>query len=302
MINCSVLFSYPKPQNERSRLMDATIPHIYIISALFNLCTILLILTNQSLRKQSLGSLKLFIFSFGGCIFNTNSMLHKGIQGLGRSEYYVQFISFFLIGQIMSITIVTIERIYFVSGTMTSVNSVTRVGSRGKIRFRLLKFILGAVVFNAILSGVVPHPHYIVSLITILNIALYVVLVVKVSRLKTFVEGAVMNVKRKALLYVTILFVGFVVEFVIFFIQGMLYRKQMLAGCPVKLTIEAMIVTYINSLRFAWEPASYFLFNTVPRKLFIEKCKKMQNKITCYCTTQEENCEAEAKPAVIPIS
>ena len=286
MKNCTELFNYPLQQEKRLKLLRISVPVMNSVSILINLFAICFILTHALLRRKNFATLKLFIFNFGECVFTTYEMQQNGISNLSHEGYFASFITFLLIGQTIAIAFVTIERMQLISGTMTSVNNMIRnpVGERRRRRLKVI--ILCSIPFNALLSGLVPRPQFILAPLVLLNIGLYVIFLRKVVKLKTLVQGAVVNARKKTLVYVSTLFFGFICEFAVFFIQGALLREQIMQKCPLVLTIKSIFVMSLLGLRFVWEPMSYFLFNSVPRRLLIKAWKELLRKGNCYTSKE----------------
>jgi len=220
----------------------------------------------------------LFVFNFGECAFTSYEIAKNGLSELGSTSYFIPVISFFLVGQTMAFGFVTIERIQILSGKLTSANAIVRNTDRKRHRQSKLNLaILLSVVLDALLSYLIQHPQYLVASFMALDVLLYAFLLAKVMKLRDLIKNATPDtgVCKKAILYISVLFIGFLVEFVMFFIQGIYFRKQFVYHCPPILTIEALAIMYLFGLRFIWEPVSYFVFNALPRQLFIEACLRL---------------------------
>ena len=299
--NCSELFKYPLEQKEHLKFTHTSIPAMNIFSMLINLSAGSFILYHKSVRWKNFGTLKLFVFNFGECFFTSYEIKQKGLSNIGRSSYFAPIITFFLVGQTMAIALVTVERMQIVSGTMTSVNTMIRNPKDDRNKKKLMLLVICLVLVNALLSGLIYRPQYILAPLVLLIIILYIILVCKVAKLQTVVQGTVNNLRRKTLVYVSTLFVGFICEFTVFFIQGVFFREQMINQCPLVLTIQAMFVMYLFSLRFIWEPVSYFLFNSVPRELFITAWKTLIENMTC-CKAEINKHQPVRQLALVPFT
>ena len=288
MVNCSEQFNYPPQEEDRLRFTRLSIPAMNMFSMLVNAFASIFILLHSPLRQQNLGTLKLFIFNSGECLVTSYELMYNGLSKLVQRNYFANVITFFLVGQSMAISLVTIERIQMVTGSFTSVNNVTRNPTREKYPVRLIFCIFGAVTLNALLSALIPYPQYVVAITVLFNTALYTILVIKVAKLRSRVHGAVDDVRKKTLMYVSALFVGFMSEYAVFFIQGALVREQFIKGCPPVLTVGLLLVMYLLNLKFVWEPLTYFAFNARPRSLLIDAFQIIRVKFTC-CHTVERS-------------
>ena len=306
MANCSENVTYPTQQLER--LKDISINNtattvLTVVGIVVNIFLAVLIIANGSLRQKSLGTLKLCIFNAGECIFTLYNLTKlrsepdKVMHQIYRSVYYMPMLTFFVAGQIIAVAIVTIERIQLVSGIMTSVNSVTRDPSRGKDCVKKAVLIIIAVAVNALLSGLVPHLKYVIGSFVFINCFLYVVLIIRLTSLKSLLNCNLSSISKKALLYVSCLFVGFIFEFMLFFIRRSNIAKYAKRGCIRALTRGMLSAMYLYALQFVWEPAAYLFFNAAPRVAL----RRTWKRIFCknFGVPQNVNCAHRAAPIFV---
>ena len=280
---------------EYFRFTRFSITPLSIFGGLANIFAAVLILVSPELRWNHLGSLQLFLFNVGEWLLVRYTLTKAGLdwpQKLAQilqNGHFMPCITFFVVGQIMAVAFVTFERIQLVSGTLASINHVVRNPTREKYRLKVIIFMMVALLLDALLSGLITHLRYIVAPFLLLNLVLYGILVAKISRLRTSVHGAVLAIRRRALLYVTVLMVGFICEFIVFFIRGHLLQKHMTIACPVEFPRDTLVVIHLDLLRFVWEALSYFAFDAVPRKLVFATCKRLWRKIRCCQSVNDAN-------------
>ena len=204
----------------------------------------------------------------------------------------------------MAIGLVIVQRIKLVSSKRTSVNHITRNPSSKRDRNILILQILAAVLINILLTvyalmhfnAALMHFRNVLAFFVALDAVLYIILLIRLSILKKAVGGAVSNLRRKSLLYVTMLFVGFSLEMVITFYTNSLVKQQLDIDCPLILNSTTMILMCIYYTKFIWEPVSYFLFNGQPRALFVKMFQETRQKMR-YCNQEEES---NNQAAVVP--
>ena len=302
MADCIANVTYLMQQEERFKYLNlnsTAIAVVGIIGIVINTLLTSLIMTNPSLRQKSLGTLKLCVFNTCECLVALYRMKKRRLNpDQEEREIFERIITFLVAGQIIAVAVVTIERIQLVSGTLTSVNNMIRDPSKGKDRVKLIILIIIAVVVNALLSGLVPQVKYLIASIVFINCVLYLILIIKLTSLKNLIHCTLSSIRRKALLYVSALFIGFIFEFMVFFMRGTvheeLYLKYVKRGCVPVLARGKLFVIYLYTLRFVWEPVTYFTFNAAPRALL----RKILKRIFCHNVggPQNENCVQQAAP------
>ena len=296
MENCHLRFEYPSNQEQFQSILRTIGGFATISSLTINLLTIAFVLRHHTMRQKNICSLNLFLLNTGECLFTLIALVytkHKGtlIPGRGRFRF------FFLLGQVMTIGLIIAQRIHIAAGNMTSVSHITRNPTTRKHRNIFLTLIITVLAVNIVLTLVLSHKFLTVAAIFVaINLSLYIVLLLKLKLLQHTVGGAVRNICKRAILYVTLLLLGFIMEIAIALPTNAMLLNRTSIECPPRLSPATTILMCIYSLRFIWDPAVFFLFNGEPRTVLKQKCKQIIDKI--QCCRHKAQCTDQA--AVIP--
>ena len=271
MTECQEYFTYPSNQERRMRWLLGCVSFVLLLGFISNGFTFVFILSKDRLRKKNLANIKLFIFNTADCIFwffmgQVSINLEKVKENLRHSTFRLSF--FFLYGQLIAISFIMFERIRMASVSGISLNSLSRDPSEGTYHQRLMTSFGVAVAVDILLTTFISqHQIIVTAVLAVFNIALYIILFIKVSKLQTVVTRGVVNARRKALLYASMLMVGFILEVLLITLYMMFTEEERLSNCQFVLDIKTWITSFCYAFRFIWDPASYFLFNAIPRKL-----------------------------------
>ena len=204
---------------------------------------------------------------------------------------------FFLLGEVMAVALIIGHKINLAGGTMNSVSNITRNPAKKDIQNKFFVVILLAFALTVLLTSVLVNQFIVVITIFVaFDIILYIILLHRISALQSSVHSAVGNMRRKALLYVSVLLIGFILKIIIAFYTHSLVIDQVDVNCPPVLSPSKVIWMCFFSTRFVWDPTAYFLFNGQPRKMLGQECQKIIRQVKCG----KHHDQTERQAAVIP--
>ena len=197
--------------------------------------------------------------------------------------YIQQCFFFFLLSQIMIIGCIIVQRI-----KLTAVNIVNRVvrspGKGQQVRIYLastLTTLAASLVLSVCLTKQMPQ-FLLLGAMGFMDFILYVSLLIRLSKLRTIIGGAVTNIRKKALLYGTMLFLGFLIEITCAVSMKSMQKDQVYVNCPPIMSPIFVFTWCIYSIRYIWDPASYFFCNGQPRTLLKKRFRQSVQQLNCF--------------------
>ena len=280
MPNCSIEYAYTPWHKKAFEILAVSVPVITKINIIATCLTLAFICVHRQMRTKNICSMKLFLFNLAECIYTlaqttTTSRKYSSMH----SKSHLRVLSVCQLGQIIAIGFITHARIQQVSGSMTAINTVVRVPGRGRRQTRTFTVILISVIVNILLSVFITKLVPLYATFALIDLILYIVLLVNLSRLKTIVGGAVMNLRKKALTYVTMLFMGFIVEITVTIFLGTSHQEELTSNCQPMLSVFDVILYHVLESRFLWDALAFFIFNADPRRKITDSCKQLREKL-----------------------
>ena len=132
-----------------------------------------------------------------------------------------------------------------------------------------------------------------------IDVILYALLIYTISKLKAKIHGAAENIKRKSLLYVTVLFIGCILEGFIISHRQKVSRKILAQNCPELPNTFSVIILHMYLLKFVYDPTSYFFFNELPRQMLMDRLTFILQKISFRRTSSKEPSFQSKEPAAV---
>ena len=244
-----------------------------------NLSSIAFVMGNRSLRRNNIGSLVLFYLNTVECTFSLFLAVYHYMSRNDLRIYVQQLYFFFFLSQVMIGGLIIVQKIKLAA--MNNVNHIVRNPSKETFASRSLVLIPITLIVCVILSVFLTHQisrFIILAILALIDIILYITLLIRLSKLKSAVGSAVANIRRKSLLYVTVLFFGFIVEIICAVSANAMQTDK---HCPPILSPAFIFSWCVYSARYIWDPASYFLFNSQPRQLLRQKTHQNIQKWNC---------------------
>ena len=296
MASCQEKFNYSIHQKDLQSQFHTIGGVVSIVSIIINVFTVIFIIKHPQLRQKYICSFVLCLYNTAECLFSLIGINYIKYQGtLIPNVRHFRF--FFLIGQLMSIGFILVQRIRLASGTGRSVSHITRNPSAEKQKKLLFVLNFLGFITNILLAlFLVNYSIIVISIYVIFDLMLYGYLITWLSKLQSSISGVLRGLRKKALVYVSILLLGFLLQISITLLTREKVKDQLMVNCPPKFNTATMSVMCIYSFRFLWNTTVYFIFNGQPRILLREKCKRIVQKINC-CKTKGHQ---ENAAAVIP--
>ena len=244
MTSCQEKFTYTIQQQDQASQLHIIGGVVSSISIVINVCTFLVMLKHPKLRQKNICSLVLCLYNTAECLLSLVAIIH--IEYYGTLIPNVRQCRFFLlIGQVMSIGFILVRRINVSSHTGTSVRDIIGNPSVEKQKKFLLGLnFLGFIVNILLTLFLVNHSIKVIAILVTLDLVLYLYLLIKLSILGKSMQGngnAVPNMCKKAITYVSILLLGFLLELSITLFTRAKMKEQLTANCSPKLDATTMM-------------------------------------------------------------
>ena len=263
------------------------------LGLLCNLSSAIFLISHKELKKKNICSLKLFLFNVAeNFVLLVTITIQFSEVFINIPTFLLSLQFFFVLGQIMAVGLVIVERILRAKVSLTSVNQINRNPLNDRYDTLLVLMIFVATALNFLICLFLAHiAVIIVWIFAVINLVLYVLLIKALSKMKTRAHGAVNNIRRKSLTYVTILFVGFIGEVIIISYRQEIFNNILATKkCQVTMTKLSLTILHIYILRFVYDPVTYFLFNGIPRKLLKRRLMNFwRNFNLCSLTVQSRD-------------
>ena len=282
MFNCSELYMYTSWHTKAFNILAISIPILSVLNTIASCFTMLFIGLIKQLRVKYIFSFKLFLFNSAECLYalyQTFSTSRK--YSSMHSKSHIQILSVFQLGQMISIGFITYGLIQKASGSMACNNRIVIHPSQRHNHIKLLIASGMSVLINIILSVLISKLLPLYGTFVAIDVVLYIILFTKVSKMQKLVGRTVSNLRKKALTYISMLFVGFIAEIGLVMFLGASHKKHLLSNCQPMLSITDVFLYHILELRFLWDVLAYFAFNAYPRKLLTRACTGLHRKIVC---------------------
>ena len=283
MEHCNKTSHYPHQRDKYFHIGAVSLTLVNLLGFGVNCFTFCFIIANQILRRKNICSAKLLAVNTTECISVCAGLLAvKHVKNpkldVATRKYYVRLIYFFTYGQLTAIGLITMGRIKLANSPNITLNTMSKNPSDKIYQSRTLVAIFCTICINLALTLMVKDLQLIVmGVLVVLDLTLFVILVLELSKIKAIVHGNIVNVRKRALSYVSILMAGFILDMIILFALGALVRKNLHNNCPVLLDPPTLIAAQFRAFMFLWDPVSYFLFNSLPRNLLKQRCRKWRN-------------------------
>ena len=286
MPNCSEKYVYTPWHTRAFDILAISIPTITFLNTIASVLTVLFIGLIKQLRIKYIFSLKLFVFNTAECVYTLYQTFSTSRKYSSmHSKSHIQILAVLQLGQIIAIGFITYGLIQKASGSLAFNNKIIRPFEKGRSPIKLLALICASILANITLSVLIHKMLPLYGAFAIIDILLYINLYIKVSKMRKRVRTAVSDLRKKALTYVTMLFVGFMAEISLTIFLGASHKEQLVTNCQPTLSITDLFLYHALELRFLWDVVAYFAFNAYPRKLLYQVFIKLQSSIMCRVTS-----------------
>ena len=228
----------------------------------------------RTLLHKHLASLTLFAFNF------LQSFMIIVVVVIGppiKSGKVSQFMAFLYkvctLGQLFALMLIVVEKYYLLRWSLRDVNRVRRNPER-RNPFHIITFLVGmTTVANVILTSYLVSLRDVIYVICGVTCIMYVFLLVNVHTLtrKSSVRGSLS--RRRALIYVSTLFVIYLFNSLSQGISGSVWHENWKLNCTPQFNTINKLLYATNLVHLVTDPLLFYICYTTARG----KCKKYLN-------------------------